>query len=243
MGKRHVFVTGAGSGIGEATALRFSSEGDSVTLSDISKDGAEKVASKIRDTGGEACVVTGDVSKAADVMRMMQEAREELGPVDVLVNNAGIYPSDPFLNLTEETWDKVLNINLRGVFLCSQKALPDMIERKQGWIVNIASVDGKKPGPNNAVYCASKAGVISLTRSLAVEMAPHDIRVNAVAPGWVGTPNILANDRWKEAAKNIPLGRLAEPTEIAGAIFWLCSYDARYITGEVLNINGGILMD
>jgi NAD(P)-dependent dehydrogenase (short-subunit alcohol dehydrogenase family) len=243
MEKRHVFVTGAGSGIGEAIALRFSSEGDAVTLSDISKDGAEKVASKIRDIGGESCVVTGDVSRAADVMRMMQEAREELGPVDVLVNNAGIYPSDPFLNLTEETWDKVLNINLRGVFLCSQKALPDMIARRQGWIVNIASVDGKKPGPNNAVYCASKAGVISLTRSLAVEMAPHDIRVNAVAPGWVGTPNILANDRWKEAAKNIPLGRLAEPTEIAGSIFWLCSYDARYITGEVLSINGGILMD
>lgn len=243
MNKRHVFITGAASGIGEAVALRFAKDADNITLADIDERKASSLVKKVIAHGGDAFIVSGNVASRNDVVPMFQQARSNAGPVDVLVNCAGIYPSNPIPSVTDEEWDLIMGINLHGTFLCSQIAVMDMLNKQRGWIVNIASIDGLLPGPNNAVYSASKAGVVSITRSFAAEFSEHGVNVNAVAPGWVGTPNIYKSDRWKEAVKKIPLGRLAEPSEIADTIHFLCSEEARYITGEVININGGMFMN
>ncbi len=243
MTKRHALVTGAASGIGRAIALKLASEGCFLSLCDLDEQKASTVRETILASGGSAQVVIGDITKAADCREISEKARTWGGPVDILVNNAGIYPASPFLEMTEELWDRVMAINLKAVYLLSQAILPDMIGKGSGCVVNMASIDGKKPGPEISAYSASKAAVISLTRSMAAEMAKFGVRVNAVAPGWVGTENILKGDRWKIAVQQIPIGRLAEPDEIAGVVAWLCSETAGYITGEILNVNGGMLMD
>lgn len=243
MESRHVFITGGGSGIGKAVALKFADNGNYITICDIDAARANTVIDEIAAQGGKGGTVTGNISIRQDVANMFTIAKAAAGPVDVLINCAGIYPSNPILDVTDEEWNRIMDINLRGTFLCSQMAVKDMAARKKGWIVNMASIDGRTPGPNNSVYSASKAAVISLTRSFAAEFTALGIRVNAVAPGWVGTPNIYKSDRWKEAVKKIPLGRLAEPYEIADAIYFLCSKEGFYIAGEVLNVNGAMLMD
>jgi NAD(P)-dependent dehydrogenase (short-subunit alcohol dehydrogenase family) len=241
--RRHVFVTGAGSGIGAAVAARFARDGESVTLCDLSPVRAGEVVRSLDGSAGNIMSVVGDVSRREDVARMIDEAVSASGPVDVLVNIAGVYPDSLVVDVTDEQWDYVIGINLRGTLLTTQLCLRDMIIRRKGWIVNMASVDGKTPGPGNSVYSASKAAVISLTQSMAMEAAPHGVLVNAVAPGWVATPNITRGERWKEAVEKIPLGRLAESTEIADVIAFLCSNEARYIVGETINVNGGLFMD
>lgn len=243
MKTRHIFITGASSGIGAAVARKFARNMDFITLAGQTDTTLQPVIKEISSLGAKVFAVSGNVSSRNDVVVMFEQARSNAGPVDVLVNCAGIYPSNPIPSVTDEEWDLIMGINLHGTFLCSQIAVMDMLNKQRGWIVNIASIDGLLPGPNNAVYSASKAGVVSITRSFAAEFSEHGVNVNAVAPGWVGTPNIYKSDRWKEAVKKIPLGRLAEPSEIADTIHFLCSEEARYITGEVININGGMFMN
>lgn len=243
MKSRHIFITGASRGIGKAVACKFAKNKDHVTLASQSETKMQPVLQEISSLGGTAFAVSGNIASRSDVVTMFEKARLNVGPVDVLVNSAGIYPSNPIPSVTDEEWDLIMDINLRGTFLCSQIAVMDMLKKQRGWIVNIASIDGISPGPNNAVYSASKAGVVSITRSFAAEFAERGLNVNAVAPGWVGTPNIYKSNRWEEAIKKIPLGRLAKPSEIADTIYFLCSEEARYISGEVININGGMFMN
>ncbi|MCF7935983.1 MAG: SDR family oxidoreductase [Synergistales bacterium] len=239
---RHVIVTGAGSGIGKAIATALS-RGCAVTAVSLTRESASALSLEAEQKGSPVDALCGDLSTREGVASMVGTARERSGPVDVVVNNLGIYPSGPFLSISDDEWDRVMDVCLKSCFWMCQETLPDMIEKKRGWIVNISSIDGKTPGTENAVYSAAKAAMISLTRSLAAEMAPYAINVNAIAPGWVATPKILEGDRWKEGARRIPFGRLAEPAEIADAVEFLVSEKARYITGETLNVNGGLLMD
>lgn len=240
---RHVLVTGAGSGIGEAIAERFAGEGCSVTLAARGAGGVARVAAVLAARGCACRALQGDIAAAEDVARIVREAQAAFGPIDVLVNNAGIYPSGPIVDFSEEDYERVMNVNLRGAFLATRTVLREMMRRKSGWIVNVSSVDGKTPGHENAVYSASKAALISFTQSAAREAAPFGVLVNAVAPGWVGTEKVTAGERWKKAVGDIPLGRLARPAEVAGAVSFLCSPDASYIAGETLNVNGGMYMD
>jgi 3-oxoacyl-[acyl-carrier protein] reductase len=210
----------------------------------MDKESAEKTAQEIVDLGFLAVHVRVDVTKPADAKALTAKAVEEFGRLDILVNNAGIYPSSSILDLTEEMWDLVVAVNLKGTFLCSQAAVRQMIEQQSGVVINIATVDAKMRTTGNAHYAAAKAGVISFTRTLACEMAPHGIRVNAVAPGWVETEALLNNPvRYKEALKLIPVNRLGKPEDVAGAVLYLVSDAASYITGEVLDVNGGMFMD
>jgi 3-oxoacyl-[acyl-carrier protein] reductase len=237
-------VTGAGQGIGRSIARRLAQEGAAVVVSDISTEAAQQVARDIADSGGRATPLKVDVTIPHEAQRLTTRAIDSYGALDILVNNAGVYPSAPILEITEEEWDFVIAVNLKGVFLCSQPAISHMITQRKGAIVNISSGDAKMRTTGNAHYAAAKAGVISLTRTLACETAPYGIRVNAVAPGWIGTDTLLnASSRWRQAMEHIPVGRLGTPEEVAEAVLFLASDVSSYITGEVLDVNGGLLMD
>jgi 3-oxoacyl-[acyl-carrier protein] reductase len=235
-------VTGAATGIGCATARRLSQAGASVWINHLGQaDIAQTVVTELAAAGGRAQAIEADVSDAHAVQRMAKA----VGPVDILVNNAGIIQEKPFLETTEADWDRLLAVDLKAVFLVCRALLPQMMDRGQGVIVNIASDLGILGRERYAAYCAAKAGVIGLTKSLAREFAPQQIRVNAIAPGPVATAMVSLehmSSEWVEKELAIPQHRLADPTEIADTVLFLSSDLSRFYTGQVLGPNGGSVM-
>jgi meso-butanediol dehydrogenase/(S,S)-butanediol dehydrogenase/diacetyl reductase len=240
-----VIVTGAGSGIGRVMAQRFAAEGASVAVVDWVGDSAEAVAAEISKAGGRSAAIKADVSSAEDVESMVREVGSQLGPVNVLINNAAIADGDDVLQIDDATWDRDVSVVLKSVFLCSKAVLPSMIERQGGSIVNIASVNGMSALGNEA-YSAAKAGVINLTQGIAVRYGGHGIRCNAIAPGTIRTPiweKRIARDPavFQRLVRWYPLGRVGEPDDIANAAMFLASDEASWITGTVLRVDGGLL--
>jgi 3-oxoacyl-[acyl-carrier protein] reductase len=236
-------VTGAQQGIGRAIALAYGREGASVVINCLdNQDAAEAIAEHIRGLGPRALTVTGNVAQAANV-RHMVEAGETLGGIDILVNNAGIFPRVDFLEMSETQWDEVLNVNLKGTFLCSQAVARQWVARgRAGAVINLASGAAFRSSPRGVHYVSSKAGIVGLTRATALELAPHHIRVNAIAPGLTDTAQPrygMSETELQESARHIPLGRMATPDDIAALAVFLASEESRHITGQTLHINGG----
>jgi len=233
-------VTGAAGGIGAATARRFGREGALVVVNDTKADGLEAVAADVRAAGSKALVVAGDVTKKADCELMVGAAVREFGRLDILINNAGINRDAMAAKMTEEQWDTVLAVNLTGTFLCAQAALPGMRERGWGRVVNTSSI-GSLGNIGQANYAASKAGVIGLTKTLALEYARYGVTVTAVAPGPVMTAMLAGvPDAMKEKIiAMVPVGRIAAPDEIASVHLFLASDEAAFITGQVIFADGG----
>lgn len=237
-------VTGAQQGIGRAMAARFALEGADVAVNYLDDArAAESVVREIEKTGRRAVAIRADVSRSAEVERLVAEAERALGPVDVLINNAGVFPRSPFLELTEAEWDLVHGVNLRGAFLCAQAVARRLVARgAPGAIVNLASSAAYRSSPRGVHYVSSKAGVVGLTRAIALELAPHRIRVNALAPGLTDTaqPRYGHSEAEVETmAAQVPLGRMGQPEDIAAAAVFLASRDAQHITGQVIHVNGG----
>jgi len=234
-------ITGGGSGIGEATVLKFSKEGAKVVINDVNEDNAKKVAKKVEAKGGEALVCIVDVCKKSDVEDMIKQTLKRFGRLDILVNNAGINRDSFVKKMSEEQWDKVIDINLKGTFLCAQAALVPMMEQKSGKIINTASI-GALGNLGQANYSASKAGVIGLTKTLALESARYNITVNCVSPGATNTDMTkkMPPEIAQKVKDKIPLRRFAEPEEIAEMHLFLASDESSYITGQVIFVDGGI---
>jgi glucose 1-dehydrogenase len=239
-------VTGASSGIGKAIAIEMGRRGAHVTVNYIGKpEDAEAVVSAIKDVDGDAVAVAADVSNAGDVSRMVNETVSRFGSIDVLVNNAGIEKQVPFLELSEQDWDRIIAVDLKGAFLCTQAAAREMAKRGRGAIINISSVHEDIPFPGYAPYCAAKGGLRMLCRDLALELAPYKINIVNVAPGAIDTPinrKTLADPEKKLALiREIPLRRVGEPEEVAKLVCYLASDEATYITGTTIVIDGGLM--
>jgi NAD(P)-dependent dehydrogenase (short-subunit alcohol dehydrogenase family) len=241
-------VTGASSGIGAATALLLAEQGAAVAINyHRNEAGANQVQAQITAAGGNGIVIQADVTKSADVRAMVERTTNELGAIDILVNNAGsLVERMKLLELTEERWDDVMNLNLKSVFLCVQAVAPAMIERKTGSIINLTSIAGRNGGGPGAIhYATAKGGLITFTKAIAKELAPHGIRVNSVAPGVIDTP---FHETFSTAVmiqafiSTIPLGRLGTSEETAQVIAFLASDAASYVCGETIEVNGGQLM-
>lgn len=241
---RVALVTGAAQGIGKAVALLLAQNGADVVVSDINLEKAEETAKEVQTLGRKALAIKVDVAKLADVEKMVEAILSQFGKVDILVNNAGIARDKLILRMTEEDWDAVLNINLKGTFNCTKTVVRHMSKQKSGKIVNIASVVGEMGNAGQGNYAASKAGVIGFTKTIAREFAQRGINVNAIAPGYIETPMTDAlPDKAKEELKRlIPMDRLGRPEDVAEAVLFLVSEASSYITGQVLNVNGGIYM-
>jgi 3-oxoacyl-[acyl-carrier protein] reductase len=235
-------VTGAARGIGRAFVLGLARAGCAVAAADINQAGAEETAALARDVG-QVLPLPVDVASTDSVNRLMQQALDRLGGLDILVNDAGIFPRATVLEMDDATWDAVIGVNLRGTFLCSRAAARLMVPRGRGGrIVSMVSRAAYSPYPRGAHYAASKAGILGFTRSLAIELAPHRITVNAIAPGTVNTdmPRGGASEEQLAAqGRANPLGRIAEPEDMVPALLFLCGEGGAYMTGQVLHVNGG----
>jgi 3-oxoacyl-[acyl-carrier protein] reductase len=241
---RVALVTGASQGIGEAIARALAEAGAKVVLAARNQEKLAAVLAGIEAAGGQALAVGMDVADAAQVKAAFQQAIERFGRLDILVNNAGITRDGLSMRMKIEDWDAVLRTNLTGAHLCAQQAIPSMLRQRWGRIINISSVVAQMGNPGQANYVAAKAGLIGLTKSLALELASRHITVNAVAPGFIGTEmtQALPEKAVEQLSSRIPLGRLGTPADVAGAVVFLSSEEAGYITGHVLAVNGGMYM-
>lgn len=238
-------VTGASRGIGREIALELAREGANVAVNYAgSESKASEVAEEIRAMGREAILVQADVSQSDSVDAMIKQTTEAFGRLDILVNNAGITKDNLLMRMKEADWDDVININLKGVFLCTKAVTRQMMKQRSGRIINISSIVGVSGNAGQANYVAAKSGVIGLTKTTAKELATRGITVNAVAPGFITTDmtDKLTEEQKSEMLKQIPLARLGEPTDIAKTVLFLASEDSRYMTGQTLHIDGGMVM-
>ena len=262
-------VTGSGQGIGKAVALRLAGEGADIVVAEINRAGAEQTAREVEALGRRARAKPVDVAKTAEIESLVDHAVAEFDHIDILVNVAGIAQTMPFLELTEEDWDRVLDVNLKGTVFCTQAVGRQMIrqmpqeiiaqgraDRSYGRIVNFSSISGRRGRSLQMAYAASKAGIISVTQSAALAFSPYNINVNAICPGVIPTPmweqidrdrGRLTNARPGEAMRTfiekVPLMRAGTPEDVAGAVAFLCSPDSDYITGQTLNVDGGFEMN
>jgi len=242
---KSALVTGSSSGIGAAIAMRLAEEGaDIVVHYRGDRDGAKETLKRVEAAGRRGCIVRADVARLPDIRRLVAKAFD-FAPLDILVNNAGLEVPGPFIDVTEQDYDKVLDVNLKGVFFTTQGFAKKLIAaRRPGRVINISSVHEDLPFPGFASYCASKGGLKMLSRDLAIELAPSRITVNSIAPGAIETPinaKLLKNkNKLKALLAKIPLRRMGQPGDIAGAVAFLASEDAAYITGETLVIDGGL---
>ena len=240
-------ITGAATGIGRATALLFAGEGASVVIADVNEDDAQRTVANIEDEGGSARFVQADVSEAEDVQALMERAAEEMGGIDVIVNNAGAQRSGAVTEFEESEWDLLMRVNPRSCFLGAKYGVPHLRERGGGSIVNVSSLAGLKGGPGMTAYSASKGAIIAFTRALAEELAPDNIRANSVCPGWIDTPfnepaiEFMGGRAQQEdmVQQTVPLKRQGTPEEIAPGILYLASDASSYVTGQELVIDGG----
>jgi 3-oxoacyl-[acyl-carrier protein] reductase len=244
MANRTALVTGASRGIGRAIALSLAGGGARMVVASNEPENNEKVVAEIRAAGGEAMAVFLDLASAASVEEALGAALKPWGHIDILVNNAGVTKDGLAVRMKAEDWDLVLGINLRGAFLASKLALPGMMKERWGRIINIASVVGQSGNPGQVNYVSSKAGIIGLTKALAQEVGSRNITVNAVAPGFIDTDMTarLSPEVRERMLATIPLKRAGQPEDVAAAVKFLASEEAAYITGAVLNVNGGMYM-
>ncbi len=239
-------VTGGGSGMGRATCLQLAKDGAAIAIWDWNEDGAKETVAMIAKAGGRAVAVKVDVSSGEQVAAAAKRTRSELGPITILVNNAGISGFVPFQELSEDQWDRMIAINLKGPFLCTKAIIPDMLAASWGRIVNITSSSTQLGSPMMAHYVASKGGLAGFTKALAREFARHGITTNTVPPNFIDTPMLrehVSADSIENSAKNSVMGHPGQPEDIAAAVSYLCSVEAKHINGHTLSVNGGNYMN
>ena len=238
---KKVLVTGASGGIGKAIAIELSSNGADICLTGRNKSELENLQKHI---GGNCKIVISDLSKSEGIDELANSAQEKMGQIDILINNAGITRDNLFMRMSEEDWNEVINVNLNSIFKLTKHLIKGMIKRRYGRIINITSVIGVAGGAGQSNYSASKAGIIAMSKSLAQEVGSRSVTVNSIAPGFIETNMTaeLSDDRKQEILNSISIGRLGKPDDIAGAVCFLASDKASYITGQTIHINGGMLM-